>query len=80
MKFLCVVMLDMQRIRSKSYHPHSNRFIERLQRTLTTALTTKLTQVTDLVYKLPIVMLILRAAFRTDTGISYTRNGLWTDN
>lgn len=63
-------MFGVDRTRTTPYHPQSNGLIERWHRSLKNALTARLTAGTDWAEELPIVLLGIRAACRTDTGVS----------
>ncbi|CAK1600424.1 unnamed protein product [Parnassius mnemosyne] len=62
-------MLGVKRIRTTPYHPQSNGAVERWHRSLKTALSTRLSH-GSWVEELPTVLLGLRAAGRSDSGVS----------
>lgn len=62
-------LLGINRIRTTAYHPQANGAIERFHRTLKAALMARLST-NSWVDELPTVMLGLRAASRSDTGVS----------
>lgn len=62
-------MLGVSRIRTTPYHPESNGMIERWHRSLKAALMARLSQ-TSWVDELPTILLGLRTAIRSDSGIS----------
>ncbi|CAK1594385.1 unnamed protein product [Parnassius mnemosyne] len=62
-------MLGVNRIRTTPYHPQSNGAVERWHRSLKTALSTRLSH-GSWVEELPTVLLGLRAAGRSDSGVS----------
>lgn len=59
-----------EKTRTTAYHPQANGMVERWHRTLKTALKTRLSQHTTWIDELPTVLMGLRAAARTDTGVS----------
>lgn len=59
-----------ERTRSSPYNPKANGMIERWHRSLKTSLKTRLSQHSTWIDELPTVLLGLRAAVRTDTGVS----------
>lgn len=61
--------LGVQRIRTTPYHPQSNGLVERFHRTLKTALTARLNSA-SWINELPTVLYGLRAAGRSDSGVS----------
>lgn len=73
-------LLGIRRIRTTAYHPQSNGAVERWHRSLKAALSARLNACDSTwVDQLPIVLLGLRAACRTDSGysaaeITYGRN------
>jgi transposase InsO family protein len=62
--------LGVHKLRTTPYHPQSNGMIERFHRSMKAALKARLTDNTCWVDELPTVMLGLRAAPRSDTGVS----------
>lgn len=62
-------LLGINRIRTTSYHPQANGAVERWHRTLKAALMARLSN-KSWVEELPTVLLGLRAAQRTDSGVS----------
>ncbi|XP_022834877.1 uncharacterized protein LOC111362435 [Spodoptera litura] len=62
-------LLGIERIRTTAYHPQANGAIERFHRTLKAALMARLST-KSWVDELPTVLLGLRAASRSDTGVS----------
>lgn len=63
-------MMGIKKTRTTPYHPQSNGMIERFHRSLKASLKTRLSQHTTWIDELPTVLMGLRAATRTDTGIS----------
>ncbi|CAG4962128.1 unnamed protein product [Colias eurytheme] len=62
-------LLGINRIRTTSYHPQANGAVERWHRTLKAALMARLSS-KSWVQELPTVLLGLRAAYRSDSGVS----------
>lgn len=62
--------LGIDKIRTTPYHPESNGMIERWHRALKVALMARLNCNTSWVQELPAALLGLRAAIRSDTGVS----------
>lgn len=62
--------LGIHKIRTTPYHPQSNGMIERWHRALKVALMARLQCNTSWIEELPVVLLGLRAAIRSDTGVS----------
>lgn len=63
-------LLGINKIRTTPYHPSSNGMIERWHRSMKGAIACRLTENTSWVDVLPSVLLGLRAAGRSDSGIS----------
>lgn len=63
-------LLGITKTRTTGYHPQSNGIVERWHRTLKAALKARLTTQKNWVDELPTVLMGLRAALRTDTGVS----------
>lgn len=59
-----------KKIRTTPYHPQSNGLVERWHRTMKTALKARLQTTSQWIEELPTILLGLRAAARTDTGVS----------
>lgn len=62
--------MGIKKNRTSAYHPQSNGVVERWHRSLKTALRAKLTESCTWIDELPTVLLGLRAALRTDSGVS----------
>lgn len=68
--FTCLTrLLGIEKIHTTPYHPQANGIIERWHRSMKTALATRLTS-DNWITELPTVLLGLRAATRSDTGVS----------
>lgn len=65
-----MTMLGIVRTQTSPYHPQSNGMVERWHRSLKTALKARLSREKNWIDVLPTVLLGLRAATRTDTGVS----------
>lgn len=63
-------LMGIKKNRTTPYHPQSNGIIERWHRTLKTALRAKLASASTWTDVLPTVLLGLRAALHSDTGVS----------
>lgn len=63
-------LAGIEKIRTTPYHPQSNGLVERWHRSMKTALTARLQSTSRWVDELPTILLGLRAAARTDTGVS----------
>lgn len=63
-------MLGIKKTRTTPYHPQSNGAVERWHRSLKAALKARLDGRISWISELPTVLLGLRAAVRTDTGVS----------